>query len=223
MRRFIASIMPTIISRSQTQQFENKKVSYWLEKLFNQAKNKEKRDLDQTKVKNNSPNKMSSNTGLEQTSAEEGLNQAVKNHADKAEENRQAIEDMVINSNRILLRISSVFPWKIFPSSIIAEETRLTIIHRQLFTSQVHSVNIKDIANIFIDTGILFAELIVVSNTFAQNQVAIHKLWKKDAIFMRRIIEGLRMFVAKDIDTTSYKVEDLVNKLKELSTTGIVL
>jgi hypothetical protein len=48
-------------------------------------------------------------------------------------------------------------------------------------------------------------------------------LWKKEAIFIRRIIEGLRMFVDKDIDTTGYKREELIDKLRELSTTGIAL
>ena len=67
------------------------------------------------------------------------------------------------------------------------------------------------------------AKLVIVSDTFAENQIVIDRLWKKEAIFIRRIIEGLRMFLDKNIDTTGYKVEDLVRKLRELSTTGIVL
>ncbi len=130
---------------------------------------------------------------------------------------------MVNNSNRVLLRTSSVFPWDFFPNSIIVEETRVTIIDRQLFSSQVHSIDIKSISNIFIDTGILFAQLTIVSDTFTQNQISINRLWKKDAILIRRLVEGLRMFVRRDIDTTNYKVEELISKLKELSTTGIVL
>lgn len=224
MRRFIRSILP-ILSRNSDQQYESKKISFWLEKLFNQARDKENRDIkEKIQAQARAPNEITSNANkIEQTSEEKGLAQALKSHANKAEENRQAVEDMVGNSNRILLRISSVFPWDFFPSSIIAEETRLTIIHRQLFSSQVHSVDIKNISNIFIETGILFAQLTLISNTFAENEIVINRLWKKDAILMRRIVEGLRMFVDKDIDTTTYSVEDLISKLKELSTTGIVL
>lgn len=160
---------------------------------------------------------------IEQTSEEKGFDEAVKNHADKAEMNRQSIEDMVRNSNRILIKISTAFPWDLFPTRIILEETRLTIVDRQLFSSQVHSIDIKNISNIFINTGILFAQLIVVSITFAQNQIIINRLWKNEAIHMRRAVEGLRMFVNKDIDTTGYGVKELVSKLSELSTTGIVL
>lgn len=164
----------------------------------------------------------SPNTFTKQALEEKGVEEAIKSHAVKTEKNRQAVEDMVNNSNRILLKVYTVFPLDWFPSCIVVEETRLTIIHRQLFTSQTHSVDIKNISNIFVDSGIFFAQLTVVSATFVENQIVINKLWKKGAILLRRIIEGLRMFVDKDIDTTDYTVKELVNKLKELSTTKIV-
>ena len=163
------------------------------------------------------------NNKIEQTTEELGTEQAIKYRASKMEKNRQAVADMVSNSNRILLRISSVFPFDFFPSTISVEETRLTIIHRQLWSSQVHSVDIKSISNVFIYTGVFFSQLTIVSDTFAQNQIKINKLWIKDAILMRRIIEGLRLFVSKDIITSEYTVPELVSKLKELSTTKIVL
>jgi len=221
-------ISKTIFSNSPlrtTEEIETKKISYWLEKLFNQKRDNEKGVLiDRTKTRVSAPNEISSeNPEMAQTTEEKGREEAVKSLAGKAEKNRQAIEDMVNNSNRVLLRVSSVFPLDLFPSSIIAEETRLTIIHRQLFSSQAYSVDIKNISNVFIDTGILFSQLTIVSDTFVENQIVIDKLWKKEAIFIRRIIEGLRMFVDKDIDTTGYKREELINKLRELSTTGIAL
>ena len=218
----------TLFSNSSlpaTKEIETKRISYWLKKLFYQRSNKEKGVLKEgiatevgiltTESLNIQKNK--------QTTEEKGVEEAVKNLAGKAEKNRQAVEDMVNNSNRILLKISSVFPWDFFPSSIIVEETRLTIIHRQLFSSQVHSVDIKNISNIFIDNSILFSQLTIISDTFAENQIVVGRLWKKEAIFIRRIIEGLRMFVNKEIDTTGYSKKELIDKLRELSTTEIVV
>ncbi len=224
MRRIIKTIFP-ISSRNQNKQSESQKVSYWLEKLFNQERDREKGILEEeTKTQVGASNQIFSDTHkIQQTTEEKGLEESVKNHARHREANRQSVEDMVNASNRILLRISSVFPWDLFPTTIVVEETRITIIHRQLFSSQVHSVDIKNIANIFIDTGILFAQLTIVSNTFAENQIIIDRLWKKEAILMRRIIEGLRMFISHDIGTTNYSIEELIGKLKELSTTKIVL
>ena len=68
-----------------------------------------------------------------------------------------------------------------------------------------------------------FAQLVIVSNTFAQNEIKIDGLWKKEAVMARRIIEGMRMFEDNNIDTTAYTVAELVGKLKKLSTTGVVL
>ena len=82
---------------------ENQKISFWLEKLFNQEKSQKKTIVES------------------QTLEEKGQDEAVKEHAGNAETNRQALVDMVVNSNRILISATSVFPWDVFPSSIIVE------------------------------------------------------------------------------------------------------
>jgi len=56
-----------------------------------------------------------------------------------------------------------------------------------------------------------------------ENSIKINTLRKKQAILTRRIIEGLRMFIQKDIDTSEYSVLELVNQLKELSKTETIL
>lgn len=121
------------------------------------------------------------------------------------------------------MSISSTFPFDFFPTTINAEATRVTIITRQLFSSQVHSVDIKDISSVFIETGILFATITLISKTYSQKELVVSRLWKKKAILLRRVIEGLRMFEKKDINITNFSKEELLNKLEELSTTKIVL
>ena len=153
----IRSKTPSSSPLQTTNEVETKRINYQLEKLFDQESDKGKGVLEEgTEVEVNTSKEMSSDAQKkEQTTEEKGLEQAVKSHAGKMETSRQAVEDMVNNSNRVLLKISSVFPWDFFPTSIIVEETRLTIIHRQLFSSQVHSVDIKNISNVFIDNSIL--------------------------------------------------------------------
>ncbi len=191
------------------QQKENNKVSYWLEKLFNQEKEKNKnipeiaRDEQAVIIK------------AKQDSAEEKVR--------IVETDRHNISDMVQNSNDILMSISTVFPFDLFPTTINVEASRVTIITRQLFSSQVHSFDIKDISSIFIETSILFAAIKLESKTYSQKELVIDRLWKKEAILLRRIVEGLRMFEKKNINTTSFSKAELLNKLKELSETKIVL
>jgi len=102
------------------------------------------------------------------------------------------------------------------------EEGRITIINRNFLSSEVHSVDIKDISNIFINSIIFFSQLVIISKTFEENEIKIRNLRPREAIFVRRIIEGLRIFASNKIDTSSYTKEELIAKLEELSTTEIV-
>ncbi|KKQ30083.1 MAG: hypothetical protein US68_C0012G0022 [Candidatus Shapirobacteria bacterium GW2011_GWE1_38_10] len=134
------------------------------------------------------------------------------------------VAGLVGKSNRILASVTSIFPFDLFPNTVNVEEGRITVIVRNFFlSSQVHSVDIKDISNVFINLAPFFAQLVVVSKTFARNQIKIKFLKKDEAIFARRMIEGLRVFESKQIDTSIYSREELIAKLKELSTTEIVM
>ena len=191
------------------QQKERNKISYWLEKLFNQEKERN--------------SKLSGNAGEKQTISSIAKQNSITEHTRNMEVDRQTISDMVQSSNDILMSISTVFPFDFFPTTINVEATRVTIITRQLFSSQVHSIDIKDISSVFVETSILFAAISLISKTFSQKEFVIPKLWKKEAILLRRIIEGLRMFVKQDINTSNFSREELLNKLEELSATKIVL
>jgi hypothetical protein len=137
---------------------------------------------------------------------------------------KNLVASLVKKSNRILVTISTHrFPIDIFPDTLNVEEGRLTIINRSFFlSSQIHSVDIKDISNVFVNTAPFFAQLVIISKTFTKNEIRIKHLWKEEAVLVRRIIEGLRAFQSKQIDTSVFSVEDLIAKLKELSTTDIV-
>ena len=188
---------------------ESNKVSYWLEKLFYQEKERNKKILDNKEEFKSSSIEVKQNSKI--------------NQVRKIENDRRTIADMVHNSNTILMSITSVFPFDFYPTTINVEATRVTIINRQLFASQVHSIDIKDISSVFIETGILFAAITLISTTYSQKKLVVTKLWKKEAILLRRIIEGLRMFEKNNINTTNFSRVELLSKLKELSETKIVL
>ena len=138
---------------------------------------------------------------------------------------KSLVTGLVKKSNRILLSISThQFPFDFFPDVLNVEEGRITVITRNsFFSSNVHSVDVADISNIFINLTPFFAQLVIVSKTFAKNEIRIRNLWKKEAIFARRLVEGLRVFEENQIDTSKYTKEELIIKLKELSKTEIVV
>ena len=136
----------------------------------------------------------------------------------------KTVANLLKKSNRILVSISSHgFPFDLFPNTINIEDGRITIINRHFLSSEVHSVDIKNISNIFINTSIFFSQLVIISKTFEENEIKIRNLRTSEAIFVRRIIEGLRVFENKQIDTSNYTKEELITKLEKLSTTEIVI
>ncbi|MCB9813165.1 MAG: hypothetical protein H6772_02030 [Pseudomonadales bacterium] len=92
-----------------------------------------------------------------------------------------------------------------------------------LFTSQVYSVDIRYISNILINTSIFFSQLVIISKTFEENEIKIRNLRQSEAVYARRIIEGLRTFENKKLSTSEYSKDELLDQLERLSTTEIVL
>jgi len=117
---------------------------------------------------------------------------------------------------------SHAFPFDLFPNTINVEEGRITIINRHLLSSEVHSIDIKNISNIFINSTFFYSQLIIISKTFEENEVKIRNLRTNEAIDLRRIVEGLRTFENNQISTSNYTKDELIAKLEELSTTEIV-
>jgi len=138
-------------------------------------------------------------------------------------QNKRNVAKLVKRSNRILVSISShAIPFDLFPNIINIEEKRISIINRHPLSSEVHSIDIKNISNILINNSILFSELVIISKTFEENEIKVKNLRTKDAVFARRVIEGLRIFENENIDTYDYSIVELIAKLEELSTTEIV-
>lgn len=194
---------------------EERKLSFWLEKLHVQG--------EQVRIDNNRREKKTINDAKDKEIADDkdtlvqnGIDQHTKELAAKQEADAFKVDDLVKKSNRQIISISSTFPWDLFPSSIDVEESRVTFKFNQFLSSQSHSVDIRDISNIFIESSIFFSTLQVVSRTFIQNDIKIGNLNKAKAKKVQQIIEGLRTFKEHNINTSSYEIDELLAKIEEL-------
>lgn len=146
-----------------------------------------------------------------------GREKAAITRASQRSVDSHKMDELIRKSNRSIASISSLFPWDLFPNSINIEESRITFVFRQFMASQSHSLDIKDISNIFIEYSLFFATLQIVSRTFIQNDIKIDYLNKKKATEIRKIIEGLRTINEQEIDTSNYEVDELLAKISDLS------
>jgi hypothetical protein len=153
---------------------------------------------------------------IEKTIEEKGKEEHLRTQATRIEAERQSVDDLVKSSNRCIITISSGYAWSFFPDTINVEESRITFIFRQLFASQSHSVDIKDISNVFIESSLFSATLQIVSKTYVQNDIKIGNLDRKKAVKVRMIIEGLRTLSGHNLNTSSYTVPELISKIEEM-------
>lgn len=217
----IFSKVPLTALRVTENDREKKKLSYWLEKLHIQGEETRKANEEQSNREENKlilsqhvDNKIEIDNDLTQS----GINEHTKNIATKEEDDTQIVNDLVKKSNRRIISISSLFPWDLFPNIIDVEESRVTFRFNQLLASQSHSVDIKDISNVFIESSMFFASLQVVSRTYIQNDIKIGNLNKAKAKKVQSIIEGLRTFTENNINTSHYEIDALIAKIEEFHT-----
>src|ERR1035437_9158665 len=109
----------------------------------------------------------------EKSPEQAGKDEQTKNQSTKKEADKQTVDNLMKKSNRCIISISSLFPWDFFPNTIDVEEGRVTFTFRQFMSTQSHSVDIKDISNVFIESSLIFATLQVVSRTYIQNEIRI--------------------------------------------------
>jgi hypothetical protein len=205
LKKFTTIYANTLASSDEKNKNEQRKVSYWLEKLHIQREKKVHAEKS----------KKSLVKEVGETLEQEGKDKQTRNQATKKEVDRQRMNDLVKKSNRCIITISSLFPWDLFPNTITVEESRVTFTFCQFLSSQSHSVEIKDISNVFIESSLFFATLQVVSRTYVKNDIKIGHLSRKKAQKVQQVIEGLRTLIENNINTSNYEIDELLAKIEE--------
>ena len=135
---------------------------------------------------------------------------------------------MVKKSDEVLFRAESVFPFILFPDTIILDRTHLTVIHRSFFKiAKKTSARIEDILTCDLNLGPFFASLKFTTRYFMNQKTededhsevlapAIEFLHKREAEELHKLIQGYIEVKQKDIDTTKIPLNDLKKLLKEI-------
>lgn len=135
----------------------------------------------------------------------------------------ERLRSLARQSKTVLLRINNLFPFDLFPDTLIVDEHKVTIIHRNLFgVCEVHSVLISDITDVVVYTTLFLSSLIIIdsSNYRFPIDITIRYLLTADAFKAREIIQGLiaahRQHV--ELDQIPYQeVVDRVSRVGEVS------
>lgn len=162
-------------------------------------------------------------TDAQQNSAEEGKRDAARSESQKHEETKQKLQAIANRKDIELLRARTIFPFKIFPDTIIIDTTKVTIIRKQMFlTEHITTIPLKDIADATVQTALFMATLVVCYMPQANSpgmmksvEEHITSLKREDAIKAKNILKGVLVAKAEDIDIAQLDPTDIQNVVEK--------
>ncbi len=129
----------------------------------------------------------------------------------------QKLDDLAGKSDSVLLKVSTFWPFTFFVNDIIIDPYKVNIIFREFFWSEhIHSVMIKDILDVVVDTSIFFATITIVDQGYIENSICITYLKRKDALKARKIIQGLIIAHRQSVDLSVLKTSQIKDQAEEL-------
>lgn len=138
-----------------------------------------------------------------------------------AEKENKKLTNLVKKSDRILVQAQAVFPFDLFPDSIVVDENKVDLICRTFFfTKEIYTIMIKNINYVSIFSNIFFASLQFEVVGYEQNPPNIKYLWRWEATRVRDIILGLVACNKDNIDSSFFGKSDFIGKVKKIGETS---
>lgn len=128
------------------------------------------------------------------------------------------LKKTVSQSHEILAKARSIFPFALFPDTIIVDRTKVTIVKSDFFfTSNTISIRIEDVLNVSIGLGPIFGTLTISSRVMnSTDHFTIEHFRRADAIHLKHLIQGYMIAQHNNISTSHLSREELIDTLCEL-------
>ena len=150
-----------------------------------------------------------------QTDQQSAPTEAKRKEIDEA---KKELKQAIHGTNEILITASTVFPFTLFRDTVTVDREKVTITHRDFFrVSDVMSTRIEDILNVTANVGPVFGSLKLVSRIFSPDKpYKIERLWRDDALKLKRIMQGYIIAKQKEIEVDALSTKELAAMLDQL-------
>jgi hypothetical protein len=130
----------------------------------------------------------------------------------------EELADAIGSSRDVLIRAKTVFPFKIFPTIVAVDRTKITITEREAFKSgEVLSMRFEDVLNITVHVNPILGSIKISSRFFnPEKPYVVDCLRRADALKIKRIVQGYLIARHQDIDTSNLPTKELAAMLDKL-------
>ncbi len=191
-----------------------------------------KKELKKEEAPTNDPDAWQANLTAEQREGvKKGEIKAAEEEAKKREQTKQKLDAIADKHDVILFTAKTVFPFSIFPDTLVIDTTKITIVRKQMFaTENIITVPHKDIADASVQTALFLATFTLTYTLHTQSPGAaqpitetISSLRREDAIKAKNLIKGILVARAESIDISKIEPDELLNTIERFGhTDGVV-
>jgi hypothetical protein len=137
-----------------------------------------------------------------------------------AERSARKLSTVAIKSHEVLFRANTVFPFTLFPDTVILDREKVSFTSRFFFgIAKLTSVPVRDILSVEADIGPFFGSVHTSSRFFVTNPKSIGWLKRNDAEKLQRLLQGYIIAHEQDINCDNIGKNKLVSMLIALGTT----
>jgi hypothetical protein len=143
----------------------------------------------------------------------------LRSNADLTIGEAKDINQLVNRSHDVLAGARTVMlPVNLFPDSVTVDRTKVTIVKRTFFwNSQVITTRIEDILNVTSNFGPFFGSLTISTRIMnSTDHYEINYFWRKDAQYLKQIIQGYMIAQHNKIATKHLSHNELIDTLLEI-------
>lgn len=127
------------------------------------------------------------------------------------------IDNLVKISEQVIYKITTVFPFDLYPDKIVATREKIDISYAFFFKSEkIFPVIISNIQSVKVQHNMFFATLELEVLGFKEKPPIVKLLKVHEAMKMRRVIMGLVISQKEKIDISQISFKDLVAKLEQI-------
>ena len=128
------------------------------------------------------------------------------------------LDQAAASSHEVLASADTVFPFTLFPDTVMLDRDKLTIAHRFFFrVAEVITVRVEDLLLITADVGPFFGSLKITSRFYdARKPYNVNWLWRGDALRLKRLAHGYMIARKQGIDCSKLGIRELAAALGRL-------
>lgn len=117
----------------------------------------------------------------------------------------------------VLFRTKTVFPFDLFPDTLTISPSKIEIkINSFFFTYSTVTIPLQDIGFVELDKSVFFSSLSLINIRRYETPVILNYLMTRDAIYGKKIINGLLIAQEAGVDVSVVEPKELLTQLVEL-------